>query len=260
MGAVRAPLSLGLVGLDWSMGSSPRLPGPHGKEEDDDECFELDTHLAAVSALLDDADTPNGESTLRVDAPEFVPMHTNAFAAPLLHAPRTQPPPPLAMAEPQPAVRVPPPMPTPAVGGADGPALRSYWAQSGSFRIEWKVPCSKLMSKDKIVVSPPFNDLGQARTFKLLLQPRSKPGPGDELGCPAFGSTRFGSLQLKCVEDRDTVETVCFRLFIGEEPSCILRHNFKSCAVVKHEHLWDLRAEVDGRSRTLVVGVEFIDG
>jgi len=29
---------------------------------------------------------------------------------------------------------------------------------------------------------------------------------------------------------------------------------------VKHEHLWDLRAEVDGRSRTLVVGVEFIDG
>jgi hypothetical protein len=101
--------------------------------------------------------------------------------------------------------------------------------------------------------------LGQARTFKLLLQPRSKPGPGDELGCPAFGSTRYGSLQLKCVEDRDTVETVCFRLFIGEEPSCILRHNFKSCAVAVHEHLWDLRAEVDGRSRTLLVGVEFLD-
>ena len=29
--------------------------------------------------------------------------------------------------------------------------------------------------------------------------------------------------------------------------------------VVKHEHLWDLRAEVDGRSRTLLVGVEFLD-
>ena len=39
------------------MGSSPRLPGPHGKEEDDDECFELDTYphhaLQIFSACLD---------------------------------------------------------------------------------------------------------------------------------------------------------------------------------------------------------------
>lgn len=254
LSAVGPNLSLGLVGMDWSMGSPQ---GPLMKDEDDDDCAlrDLDTHLAAtVSALLDDADTPvSGPTTLRVDAPEFVPMQ---------HAPPTVPPPAAAPRMPPPApapAPAPAPLVGPSSGGSDGPALRSYWADS-SYRIEWKVPCTKLLSKDKIVVSPAFGDVAQARTFKLLLQPRSKPGPGEEHGCPAFGSTRYGALQLKCVEDRDTAaDLVCFRLFIGEEPSVILRHNFKSCAVAVHEHLWDLRSEVDGRSRTLNVGVEFLE-
>lgn len=221
---------------------SPDGPTRFGlPEEDDEEAGEMDGHLAAISGLLDDADSPEAksESKMRHDAPEFVPMQQ-------LHQP----------------VPVPSPLPSPASStplSVDSPTLQSSW-KGGAYRIDWKVPCSKLTSKDKIVVSPAFR-VHPSTTFKLLLAPRSKPGPGEELGSPAFGSTRFGSLQLKCVEDRSTMPTsvMGFRLFVGEEYSVILHHNFKSCAVATDEHLWDLRAEVDGRSRMLTVGVEFLD-
>jgi hypothetical protein len=218
--------------------------------DDDDDVAEMDSHVAAVSALLDEdpAERPSSISPepalplaaaakttpLRSDAPEFIPTLEPS---------------------PQPPREVAAPL--------NGPAITSTWIQhdggDDTYRVCWKVSSTKLLSKDKIVVSPPFGDVGQTRTFKLLLQPRSKPGPGETPGCAAFGSTRYGALQLKCVEDRDiAADVVCFRLFIGEEPSVILRHNFKSCAVAVHEHLWDLRSEVDGRSRTLNVGVEFL--
>jgi hypothetical protein len=215
-------LSLGLVGVDWS---EPYTGVPL---DEDDDVAEMDSHLAAVSALLDDADgVDESASTLRYDAPEFVPMSASVV----------------------------PRMSTPV--GFDGPALSSTWIDS-LLRVTWRVPSTKLVSKDKIVVSPAFGDRTKGlRTFKLLLQPRAK--GSDELGSPAFGSTRFGSLQLKCVEDCADDSLVCFRLFIGDELSVMSRHNFKSCAVAVHEHLWDLRAGVDGRSRFLNVGVEFIE-
>jgi hypothetical protein len=216
-------LSLGLVGMDWS---DPYNCVPVDEDED---LAEMDSHLAAVSALLDDADGDDSGSTLRSDAPEFVPMSASPMSASFPRAP--------------------------APVTIDGPALTSTWIDS-SYRVTWRVPSTKLVSKDKIVVSPPFGDRTKGlRTFKFLLQPRAK--GGDELGSPAFGSTRFGSLQLKCVEDCADESPVCFRLFIGDELSVLSRHDFKSCAVAVHEHLWDLRAGVD--SGFLNVGVEFLE-
>jgi hypothetical protein len=200
---------------------------------DDDDDVEMDSHVAAVSALLDE-DPKEPESTLRYDAPEFIPSTTE------------------------------PPREAPVAAPLDGPAMTSTWIERDggekAYRVCWKVSSTKLLSKDKIVVSPAFGDRTQGlRTFKLLLQPRVKPGLGEENGSPAFGSTRFGSLQLKCVEDSADEGQVHFRLFIGDEPSVALHHDFKSCAVAVHEHLWDLRAGINAQSRTLNVGVEFFE-
>lgn len=205
----------------FSLGLGPDWPGMGlVAPEDDDECVrEMEPHLAALSRLLEDAEpSPRSTSTLRRDAPEFVPMQ-------------------------QPTC------------GVDGPALTSGWTAQGTYRVAWRVPSSKLLSKDKIVVSPGFT-VHPASTFKLLLAPRAKRSIED---APAFGSTRYGALQLKCVEDRSGLGVRSFRLFVGDVTSAILQHNFSSCAVASDDSLWDLRAEVDGGSRTLVVGVEFVD-
>jgi len=240
-------LSLGLLGMDWSYSSPPPV-GPSAQVDDDDDVAEMDSHVAAVSALLDEdpAERPSSISPepalplaaaastpLRSDAPEFIPTLEPS---------------------PQPPREVAAPL--------NGPAITSTWIQhdggDDTYRVCWKVSSTKLLSKDKIVVSPAFGDRTQGlRTFKLLLQPRVKPGLGEEHGALHFGSTRFGSLQLKCVEDSADEGQVHFRLFIGDEPSVALHHDFKSCAVAVHEHLWDLRAGIDAQSRTLNVGVEF---
>jgi hypothetical protein len=222
-------LSLGLLGMDWSY---PPPVAQSGQVEDDDDVAEMDSHVAAVSALLDE-DPNEPASTLRYDAPEFIP---STAAEPAREAPLAAP--------------------------LVGPAISTTWMQRDggeqAYRVCWKVSSTKLLSKDKIVVSPAFGDRTPGlRTFKLLLQPRVKPGLGEDQSSPHFGSTRFGSLQLKCVEDSADEGQVHFRLFIGDEPSVALHHDFKSCAVAVHEHLWDLRAGIDEQSRTLNVGVEF---
>jgi hypothetical protein len=235
--------------------------------DDDDDVADMDSHVAAVSALLDedtlsDPPLPGGSplqaaSMLRVDAPEFVPIAATggrgrAERAFVPTSPNADFVP--STAEPPREVAAP----------LDGPAITTTWIKrddgGDAFRVCWKVSSTKLVSKDKIIVSPAFGDRTQGlRTFKLLLQPRVKPGLGEDHGSPAFGSTRFGSLQLKCVEDSADEGQVHFRLFTGDEPSVTLHHDFKSCAVAVHEHLWDLRAGIDAQSRTLNVGVEFFE-
>merc|ERR1719235_444909 len=110
--------------MDWSYTCPP--PGaPSGQLEDDDDVAEMDSHVAAVSALLDE-DPKEPASSLRYDAPEFFPSNTE----PLREAPVAAP--------------------------LDGPAITTTWierdAGEDAYRASWKVSSTKLLSKDKIVV------------------------------------------------------------------------------------------------------------
>merc|ERR1719165_58062 len=111
-------LSLGLLGMDWSYSCPPPIASS-GQLEDDDDVAEMDSHVAAVSALLDE-DPKEPASTLRYDAPEFIP----------------------SIAE--------PPKEAPVAAPLNGPAITSTWIEH-RYRVCWKVSSTKLMSKDKIV-------------------------------------------------------------------------------------------------------------
>lgn len=128
----------------------------------------------------------------------------------------------------------------------------------------WTVDAKKMWSKDRVIVSPPFEILlGWPVPFRMMLWPRAMSKRRDG---QCFKTARgVGSVQLKCeaiLAEEDAGAVVTFTLAVGQgSVRGPVTHNFVQegvCGLPKSQQEWNFIEAVDDASQTLSVYLEVL--
>jgi len=141
------------------------------------------------------------------------------------------------------------------------PQLTCVFCTSTFAKVTWIVDCKRLQSKDRILVSPPFDlPLGKLVPFRLMVQPKEKFKGGDN-----FAKARgLGSIQLKCedtlMEEALQRTALTFRLAVGQMPwRAHVRHDFAGASAAglpAGQQEWNFRKAADPSSQTITISLE----
>jgi len=145
------------------------------------------------------------------------------------------------------------------VSAATSPQLTCTLCTATSAKVVWVMDARKLMSKDRMLVSPAFElPMGRPVKFRMMLQPKDTPGKS---GGGSFEKSRGrGHIQLKCEGDLAEEAALSFKLAAGKAAwRGPVRHDFAESSVAclpAGRCDWNLRSATDAASQTVTISLE----